>query len=82
MLVMMAEIDDPDVATSEADDQQQRTNKDGDWTAEKGSQKGDQLGDPDVNNHHAIPRQFFDGWGNSQHGQPQTPVNNNRVPAL
>ena len=49
-------------------------------TSSSNSSDHDQVGEPDTNNHHAIPRQSFDNWpGNSQHdGQAhsQTPVDN------
>lgn len=64
--------------TDDRDHEQQSVEDDKDQTAEKGletrSSNDDHsdLGDePDVNNHHAIPRHSFDSWpGKSdQHGQ-------------
>ncbi|POO01782.1 hypothetical protein TorRG33x02_025590 [Trema orientale] len=58
-------LDSNDVVSTSDHDHQDRT-----------AESSDQLGaDPDVNNHHSIPRQDFDGWNNNgQHGQSQTPV--------
>ncbi|KAI9380488.1 hypothetical protein POPTR_016G098300v4 [Populus trichocarpa] len=33
----------------------------------------DSSGEPDVNNHHSIPRQSFGGYTNNQNGPPESP---------